>query len=159
MALKNKKNKYLPAKIMAGMAAVCFTGLCYHCIVHGELESKINEKTRDIISTHAFVEFKEAEVSKLYQAYKDGIISAREFGARTAALTSREVVLKNQDKYMTEESSSEINALIEKDKSNENGILAGAGAAILSVFGSASCYCAESMKKKEYEDYHAMDLC
>lgn len=159
MALKNKKAKYIPAKIMAGITAVCFTGLVYHCIAHGVTEGQINNIVKDTISTHEFVDYKEARNAELYQAYKSGIISAKEFNDRSSALLSADEVLKNREHYMSEEDASRYAKLKEKDEGLQTGAVAAGGAAILGVFGVASCYTAEEYKRRQYADYHSMDLC
>ena len=159
MVLKNKKVKYLPAKIMAGIAAVCFTGLVYHCVAHALTEEQINNMTRDIISTHEFVDYKESRTAELYEAYKNGIISAKEFSERSSALVSGEEVFKNREHYMSAEDGNKYAEIREKDEGLKTGAGACGGAAILSVFGVASCYTAEEYKRRQYADYHSMDLC
>ncbi|MGN0961752.1 MAG: hypothetical protein ACI4PF_06130 [Christensenellales bacterium] len=156
MSVKNKKYKYLPTKVLAGISALGFVTVVGAGIANDNADAKINAINNSVKTTQEYIDFKYNSEKALYEAYKSGVISLKEFNTKVEALSASKTIYDNRDKFLSEDKQTELEEQMGNKKISADLLVGGLATSLVGAFGSAMACLLEEDKKKNKKSKSSM---
>ena len=106
--LKNKdqvfKKGVIALLISSGVvSSVGLGGFVYFNKEYNNIQKEIDNKVAEIISTEGYIAYQEKQEEYLYELYKNGDISSKEFDERVSDLSTAEYIINNDNTPVSDE--------------------------------------------------------
>jgi hypothetical protein len=158
--LKNKdqvfKKGVIALLISSGVvSAVGLGGFVYFNKEYNNIQKEIDNKVAEIISTEGYIAYQEKQEEYLYELYKNGDISSKEFDERVSDLSTAGYIINNDNTPVSDE---DRGKLIELENEKLSPSLAVLGSTVAFVgggtvaFAGGSAYLDNKDKDNEMSD-------